>query len=65
MILGGLYLGGLIFEGAYTWRGLFLEFYDILRKSAIVILRQQFYLKYLIPIILLCLQCSLSKMRAP
>ena len=29
---GGLILwggGGLIFEGAYTWRSLFLEFYDI------------------------------------
>ena len=37
----------------------------ILHKSAIVILRQRFYLKHLIAIILLCLQCSLSKMRAP
>ena len=28
--------------GAYTWRGLFLEFYGILRKSAVLIFRQQF-----------------------
>ena len=27
--------GGLIFEGAYTWRGLFLEFYGILKQSYI------------------------------
>ena len=26
--------GGLIFGGAYTWRGLFSEFYDMLRFSA-------------------------------
>ena len=24
--------GGLIFRGAYTWRGLFLEFYHMPRK---------------------------------
>ena len=43
---GGLYLegrfnggfsryriGGLIFEGAYTWKGLFSEFYGILKKK--------------------------------
>ena len=26
-------VGGLIFGGAYTWRGLFSEFYSILTKS--------------------------------
>ena len=25
--------GGLIFGGAYTWRGLFLEFYSMVRNS--------------------------------
>ena len=47
---GGLYLQGrfkggffaLPVWGAYTWRGLFLEFYGILRKSAVLIFRQQF-----------------------
>ena len=28
-ILGGLYLVGLIFGGAYTWRGLLSEFYGM------------------------------------
>ena len=28
-----LTLGGLIFGGAYTWRGLFLGFYGILRTQ--------------------------------
>ena len=30
--------GGLIFAGAYTWRGLFLEFYGILSAHAIIII---------------------------
>ena len=29
----GLFLEGLIFGGAYFWRGLFLDFYGISRKS--------------------------------
>ena len=29
MGLGGLYLEGLIHGGAYTWRGIFSEFYGI------------------------------------
>ena len=33
---------GLIFGGAYTRRGLFSEFYGILRKSAVVTFTQQF-----------------------
>ena len=36
---GGFFLryrfGGLIFEGAYTWRGLFSEFYSILVESVL------------------------------
>ena len=27
--------GGLIFGGAYTWRGLFLEFYSMLVESTL------------------------------
>ena len=30
--------GGLIFAGAYTWTGLFLEFYGILSAHAIIII---------------------------
>ena len=30
--------GGLIFEGAYTWRGLFSEFYGIMNLVFIIIL---------------------------
>ena len=30
--------GGLIFAGAYTWRGLFSEFYGILSAHAIIII---------------------------
>ena len=30
--------GGLIFAGAYPWRGLFLEFYGILSAHAIIII---------------------------
>ena len=33
---------GLIFGGAYTRRGIFSEFYGILRKSAVVTFTQQF-----------------------
>ena len=35
LVCVGLYdFGGLIFGGAYTWRGLFSEFYSILHKNA-------------------------------
>ena len=36
-------IGGLIFGGAYTWRGLFSEFYVILRFSTYRMLLCSFY----------------------
>ena len=32
-ILGGLYLEGFLLGGVFTWRGLFLEFYNIFQQG--------------------------------
>ena len=37
-------LGGLIFGGAYTWRGLFSEFYGTLRDGAVKVYRGRVFL---------------------
>ena len=37
-LMRGYQFGGLIFAGAYTWTGLFLEFYGILSAHAIIII---------------------------